>query len=176
MTVFILKKNFSFGGISKSKIVVNKVLSGTAWNKNEKVTFNTFSFSVDCLDEWVRISGINVDNDRDSRTAKVSYNPPEKISMALNNGIRLEIFFAYILPGFPNLTEAEITQRAYFRLESKGRRDLDDFTSIAFKVTNLMCFAMDEIVSLKNVSATSSEIQRSRGDDKNYPVPISIYY
>ena len=38
-----------------------------------------------------------------------------------------------------------------------------------------MCFAMDEIVSLKNVSATTSEIQDSVGD-KKYPVPISIYY
>ena len=173
---FYTKKNFSFGGISKSKVVVNKVLSGAAWDKNEKVTFNTFSFSVDCLDEWVGISGINVNNDRDSRTAKVSYNPPEKISIALDNGMRLEICFAYTLPGFPNLTEAKITQRAYFRLESKGRRNLNDFTSIAFKITNLMCFAMDEIVSLKNVSATSSEIQRDGGDDKTYPVPISIYY
>lgn len=39
-----------------------------------------------------------------------------------------------------------------------------------------MCFAMDEIVTLQNVSATSSEIQRDGGDNKTYPVPISIYY
>jgi hypothetical protein len=173
---FYTKKNFSFGGISKSKVIVNKVLSGAAWDKDEKVTFNTFSFSVDCLDEWVGISGIDVDNDWGKRTSTISYNPPEKISVELNNGMRLEICFAYTLPGFPSLTEAKITQRAYFRLESEDLRDLNDFTLIAFKITNLMCFAIDEIVSLKNVSATSSEIMRDGGDDKKYHVPISIYY
>lgn len=173
---FYTKKNFSFGGISKSKVVVNKVLSGAAWDRDEKIDFNTFSFSVDCLDEWVGISGIDVDNDWDRRTATIKYNPPEKIRMELKNGMALEICFAYTLPGFPNLTEAKITQRAYFRLESENPRDLNDFTSTAFKITNLMCFAMDEVVSLKNVSATSSEILRDGGDDKKYPVPISIYY
>ncbi len=173
---FYTKKNFSFGGISKSTILVNKVLIGAAWGKYEAVTFNTFSFSVDCLDEWVGIRGISVDNDWDNRTATISYNPPEKISIVLDNGLRLEICFAYTLPVFPNLTEAKITQRAYFRLESEGLRDLSYFKSIAFKIMNLMCFAMDEIVTLKNVSATSSEIQRDGGDNKTKPVLISIYY
>lgn len=173
---FYSKKNFSFGGISKSKVVVNKVLSGEAWEKGEEVVFNTFSFSVDCLDEWVGISGIEVDNDWDRRTATIRYNPPEKIRMELKNGMALEIRFAYTVPGFPNLTETKITQRAYFRLESDNPRDLNDFTSTAFKITNLMCFALDEVVSLKNVSATSSEIMRDVGDDKKHPVPISIYY
>ena len=71
---FYTKNNFSFGGISKSKVAVNKVLSGAAWDKDEKVAFNTFSFSVDCLDEWVGISGIDVDNDWKKRTATISYN------------------------------------------------------------------------------------------------------
>ena len=42
---FYTKKNFAFGGISKSKIIANKVLSGAAWDKDEEVAFNTFSFS-----------------------------------------------------------------------------------------------------------------------------------
>ena len=54
---FYTNKNISFGGISKSKICVNKVLSGVAYEQNEIVTFNSLSFSVDWLDEWIRISG-----------------------------------------------------------------------------------------------------------------------
>lgn len=173
---FYTKKNISFGGISKSKILASKVLSGAAWDKDEKVVFNTFSFSVDCLDEWVGISGIDVDNDWNRNTTTIIYNQPKKIKIELKNGLMLEICFAYTIPGFPNLTEAKITQRAYFRLKSENPRDLNDFTFTAFKITNLMCFAMDEVVSLKNVSATSSEILRGSGDDEKHPVPISIYY
>lgn len=172
---FYVTKNISLGGISKSKIHVNTVFGGAVWGKEETVTFNTLSFSVDCLDEWVGISGINVNTDWDARTAAINYYPPEDKVFSLDNGMKLEICFAYTLPGFPNITEAKITQRTYFRLSSEKLLNLDEFTTTAFKITNLMCFAIGEIVSLKNVSATSSELQRSV-NNKQYSVPISIYY
>ncbi|HBL7242229.1 TPA: hypothetical protein LS257_004953 [Serratia liquefaciens] len=165
------KKSFSFGGISKSNITVNKVFSGAAWERDEAVTFNTFSFTIDCLDEWVGISGINVDNDYKNKTTSISYAPPEKISFALDNGMGVEICFAYTLPGFPNLKEAKITQRAYFRLKSEELCELKSFISTSFKVTSLMCFAMDNVVTMKDISATSSEIQKD-----GYQTPIKIYY
>lgn len=173
---FYTLKNVSFGGISKSKILVNKVLCGAKWDKDEPITFNTFSFSIDCLDEWVGISGIAVDSDHTGRTTTITYTPPEKISFLLNNGMTLEVCFAYTLPGFPNLKEAKITQAAYFRLESKELCELNDFISIASKITTLVCFAMDEIVSIKNVSATSSEIQSNINDNRKYSPSIKIYY
>ena len=79
---FYTKKNFPFGGISKSRVLAHQVLSGAAWDKDEKVTFNTLSFSVDCLDDWVGISGIKVDNDCENKTTTISYKPPETISFA----------------------------------------------------------------------------------------------
>lgn len=172
---FYTKKNFPFGGISKSKVLVHQVLSGAAWDKDEKVTFNTLSFSVDCLDDWVGISGIKVDNDWENKTATISYKPPETISFPLDNGMTLEVCFAYTLPGFPNLKEAKITQRAYFKISSSSLCELSEFTTLAFKITNLMCFAMDETVAIKTLSATSNEILRDVGE-KQYPEPIKIYY
>ncbi|HEI3186179.1 TPA: hypothetical protein SI321_005062, partial [Escherichia coli] len=165
-----------FGNISKSKILANRLLSGAAWEKDEAVTFNSFSFAVDCLDEWVGISGINVDRDWERRTANIRYTPPEKIGFFLNNGMKLEICFACTLPGIPHIKEAKIMQRAYFRLESEELLELNEFTTIAFKITNLMCFAMDEVVTMKNVSAISSEILDDDGDGNKYPVSIKIYY
>lgn len=173
---FYTNKNISFGGISKSKIFVNKVLSGVAYDQNEVVTFNTLSFSVDCLDEWVGISGISVDSDWKSRTATISYIPPENISYILDNGMKLEVCFAYTLPGSPNTTEAKITQRVYFKLSSEELRPLSDFTEIAYKLTNFLCFAIDTTVTLKDLSATSQEIQRDCGNEKLYPVPVKIFY
>ena len=74
---FYTKKNISFGSISKSKVIANRVLSGVAYDKDAKITFNSLSFSVDCFDEWVGVSGIKVDNDWENRTATISYKPPE---------------------------------------------------------------------------------------------------
>lgn len=173
---FYTKKNISFGGISKSKVCVNRVLSGAAYDKDEPVTFNSLSFSVDCFDEWVGISGIKVNNDRENKTADITYKPPENIDYQLDNGMLLAICFAYALPGFPNTTEAKITQRAYFKLVSEDLRSLGDFTEVAYKLTNLMCFAIDTTVTLNNLIATSSEIQREISEGRRHPVPIRIYY
>lgn len=173
---FYTKKNISFGGISKSKVCVNRVLSGAAYDKDEPVTFNSLSFSVDCFDEWVGISGIKVDNDWENKTADITYKPPENIDYQLDNGMLLAICFACTLPGFPNTTEAKITQRAYFKLVSEDLRSLGDFTEVAYKLTNLMCFAIDTTVTLNNLIATSSEIQREISEGRRYPVPIRIYY
>jgi hypothetical protein len=172
---FYTKKNFAFNGISKSKIRVNRVLSGVAYDRDEPFTFNSLSFSVDCFDEWVGISGIKVDNDWDNRTASITYEPPENIECKLDNGMQLQICFGYTLPGFPNLTEAKITQSAYFKLTSDDLRPLSDFTDVAYKLTNLMCFAIDTTVTLKKLIAKSTEIQRNSSDTKHL-VPIKIYY
>lgn len=168
---FYTNKNITFGGISKSKVLVHKVLSGAAWDKDEKVTFNTLSFSIDCLDEWVGITGINVARSGDYKTATIGYTPPEPFKFALDNGMELSICFAYTLPSFPTVNEARITQRAYIKISSDEVRELSEFTTLAYKITNLLCFATDETVSLKTLSATSNEIKRN-----NPPQPIKIYY
>ena len=173
---FYTIKNISFGGISKSKVFVSRVLSGAAYDKDEPVTFNSLSFSVDCFDEWVGISGINVNNDLENKTATITYKPPKNISYQLDNGMHLEICFEYTLPGYTSTTEAKITQRAYFKLTSEDLRPLDYFTEIAYKLTNLMCFAIDATVTLNSLIAKSTEIQINIGEGKMYPAPIRIYY
>lgn len=170
---FYTKTIHTFGGISKSTVFIHRVLCGAKWGKDEAVTFNTFSFAVDCLDEWMGISGIEVNTDTDNVKKTITYSPPEKRRFELDNGMILEIGFAYST--FSSLTEVSLTQRAYFRLESQELRELNDFTDIAFKITNFMCFAVDDVVSMKEVSATSSEIQKKIGD-KKYPILIKIYF
>ncbi|HFX6172924.1 TPA: HEPN domain-containing protein [Acinetobacter baumannii] len=170
---FYTKKNHAMGGVSKSTVCVNRVFCGATWDNGEAVTFNTFSFSVDCLDEWMGINGIEIDTDPHNEKTTITYTPSEKRKIELDNGMILEINFAYSTVN--SLTEVSLTQRTYFRLESKEHRDLEDFINISFKITNFIGFAVDDVVSIKNVSATSSEILKSVGD-KQYPVSIKIYY
>lgn len=173
---FYLEKNISFGGISKSRVHVHRVLSGVAYDKDEVVTFDSLSFSVECMDEWIGISGINVESDFQNRTATINYKRPNNFIYSINNGMKLEICFAYSSPFLPNITEAKITQKTYFRLLSDELRLLSDFIGIAHKLTNLLCFAVDSTVSIKGLSATSSELLQDMGVGKTRPVPISIYY
>ena len=173
---FYTEKNLSVDGISRSKVLVNLVLSGVLYKKDEKITFNTLSFSVERMDEWIQITGINVKDDLDNKACSISYSLPESIRYQLENGMELKVCFKCKLPQSSNRTEAKITQEAYFKLESSEPRDLNDFREIAYKLVHFMCFATDDIVALKNMTATSVELQKNYGENKKYHVPVSIYY
>ena len=173
---FYKKKDFAFGGISKSLVHVNRAFSGVAYEESESVSFNTFQFSVKGIDEWVGISGIKVDNQYERRTTTITYLPSEEISLNLNNGMQLLITFSWTLPGFPNATEAKITQKTYFKLASTEERELNNFISIANKITTLLCFAIEKTVCLEHVTATSYHIRQDIGDGNSRPAPIHIYY
>ncbi|WP_308388299.1 HEPN domain-containing protein [Acidithiobacillus sp. AMEEHan] len=173
---FYRKKSIPFGAISKSIIHVNMVLSGFTYNKDKPLRFNAVSFSIEGLDEWLGISGIDVRYDDDYHTATISYVPQPEILYELKKGFKLHIFFKYTLPGFPHITEARITQKAYFKLSSKDERDISDFIDIIHKITFLLCFAVDATVAVRNISAISDANMINFPEQKAETIPIKIYY
>ena len=107
------------GGISKSLIHVGKVFTGVGYDEGESPVFNTLTFSVEGIDEWVGISGISFEPHFEESTATISYQRPEDISINLDNGMRLLITFHWTPPGAPIIKEAKISQKTYFKLISQ---------------------------------------------------------
>ena len=103
----------NFGGISKSLIHVGIAFTGVQYDENTLPLFNTLTFSVEGIDEWVGISGINVDYQLEEHTSTISYQPPENIPLNLGNGMQLSITFGWTAPGFPIIKEARISQKTY---------------------------------------------------------------
>jgi hypothetical protein len=155
---------------------VHRVYCGLAYDEKEVPSFNTFSFSVEGIDEWVGITGIRAEVQLKPISATISYAPPQEITINLNNGMTLLIDFAWTLPGRPIVKEAKITQSTFFKLTSTEKRELGEFTAAAHKITNLLCFAIDETVCIENVIATSDDIQVDIGEGRRRPVQINIYY
>ena len=164
------------GGRSKSFIHVGRVFTGVGYDEGESPCFNTLTFSVEGIDEWVEISGINVELHFEESAATISYQLPEDISINLDNGMQLLITFGWIPPGFPVIKEATISQKTYFQLVSEEERELKEFTSVAHKITNFLCFAIDKTVSLDSVEATSEDLRQDIGDGRTEPIPVNIYY
>lgn len=173
---FYRKKNYAFGGVAKSLIHVNQALSGVAYEKDEKVTFHTVSFSAEGLNEWVGISGISVAYGDDYRTATINYIPQDEIIYNLINDFKLHIFFGYTLPGLPATTEAKITHKTYLKLSSEKARELPEFIYILHQITYLLCFAIDATVAISDVSATSNEIMMKITENKSSPANIKVFY
>lgn len=170
---FYLNKNVSFGGISKSKIHVNYLLAGVGYDLNEQVTFNSISFSIDGLEEWVNVSGINIEHNDSYSGANIIFSRPEPFTYSLKNGLELEIDFGNTMPFQSNPINLNISQITYFKLTSLKPKPLNEFIFIAHKFVTLMNFAMDATVSIKNTFCYSNEIIK---EENNKAIPIELFY
>ena len=164
------------GGRSKSFIHINRVFAGVAYDEDTRPFFNTLTFSVEGIDEWVGISGIKVGLQPEEHTATISYQQPADVALNLNNGMQLLIIFDWTFRGSPITKEVGISQQIYFKLVSQKARELNDFISIAYKITAFLCLAIDQTVSLDSMSATSDNLRQDSGDGRTRTIPINIYY
>ena len=172
------KGPFNFiGSPFKFFIHVGRVFTGVAYNEDEIPLFNTLTFSVEGIDEWVGISGINVDYQREESelTATISYQPPANVSLNLGNGMQLLIRFTWTVPEFLCIKEARISQKTYFELVSENERELYEFTSVVHKIATFLCLAIDQTVSLNSMKATSDNRRRGIWDGTTELIPINIY-
>lgn len=173
---FYIETQMSFGGISKSIFLSNLAIMGVAYEKDEVPTFNTLAFSVDNLDDWIKISGIKVITDFENRTATISYIPIPKLSFQITDTVRLEIIFSYTIPGSPHNSEAKITQSTLFKIVSDNKITVDELTEFAYKITNFVCFSTDKILSLSSVTVTSTDFMQKVTETLSRPYPINLFY
>ena len=95
--------------------------------------------------------------------------------MELSNGIQLHIIFAYTYPTLPIVRNAEVTQKTYFKLVSEKNRELDEFVSVANMIAGFLCFVMNVIVSIDNMSATSGSLLQDFGDGRTQTISVGVY-
>ena len=161
--------------ITSHVIWANRAYVGFECDERESPRFNSVSFSIEGIDEWVGVSGIEVDRQVDRRALTISYNKPTDISFNLQNSMQLLITFASTFPRFPTIKRAEVSQKTYFRLISKEACELEEFISIAEKITAFLCFVMNQIVCLDRIRATSDSLRQSLPGGRTVPIPVEIY-
>lgn len=171
---FYTKRNFSFGGVSKSLVYVKRALVGKVY-LDSSLRFHSVQFSVEGIDEWVGISGISVSDLDVKRSFVISYSPPEEVEVSLENDMTLKITYEWTHPGFPSTKEASVTQKTYFKLIANDEsRPLEEFMSVVHRLNTLLCLAVNSIVSLDQVKAY--EQAPNIEDNRGYQQPITLYY
>ena len=170
------KRSIVHGKLIVSDVIrASRAFIGFPYDESTEPRFNTFTFSVEGIDEWVGISGIEVDRQIENSALTISYNRPTDISFNLKNDMQLLITFAWTPPGSPNTKSAEVSQKTFFKLISKDACELDKFIFIAQKITAFLCFVMNKIVCLDSMSATSDNLRQNTGDGRTAPIPVKIY-
>lgn len=168
-------KKISLSGNSESLIRASRVFEGFQYGEGETPHFNTLSFSVEGIDDWISITGFKVEDIDKSGTPTISYDQPPDFSFKLKNDIDLRIIWRSSW-NYTIAKEAVISEKRYFQLYSTEACELDKFISVARKITEFLCFAINETVSLNSMSATSDDLLEDVGNRKMGLKPIKIYY
>ena len=176
---FYVNYNTRLGvAVSTSTIQAKHAFVGVGYDEGEGVTFSKVRFSVERLDEWLWLSGFQVEDnwDEDSglKDASIHYSRPEEVAFNLPDGIELKFAFSGTLPSRPAITEARITQKVHIYLISKDLRSIEYFLDLIFKLHNFLRFAIDEVISIDSMTGYSHEITKEFEESKNYEVPIKI--
>ena len=165
--------NFNFSQIETFQTIrAHRVFTGFPQPQNEIPLFNTFKFSVEGIDEWLWIHGIDQKFNHEEHTITISCKHPESIPFNLNNGMQLEITFDMgNTESLQGPWECGVRQKAYFKLISGNAQELEAFLSIAYKIVDLLCFTINQTVSVDSMLATSEGIRKN-----TEPAKIDIYH
>ena len=157
-------------GISKNRIHVSILYNKVRYKEDEIILFDTFSFSVDGLNEWLNIRKIKTDSLSNSYLMR--HEEIENIKYNLGNNIKLEfqirvtIHMAYY--------ESSMRQSSRIKLISNKKKPLEYFTRLANKIVNFLSFAIDESINIKDIKVTNSDIF-TEYNGKKHPTEIEVY-
>ena len=170
------KRNINHGWLMALDVIsAARVFVGFPYREDTGPRFNAATFSVEGIDDWIGISGIEVDRRFEEPALTISYHQPQEISLNLENGMQLLVTFSSTFPGYPDTKRAEVTQHTDFKLISQEACELDKFTSIIEKITAFLCFVMDEIVCLETIKATADNLRQDIGGGHTASIPVKIY-
>lgn len=171
-------------------IQANIAFIGIAYVQGEIPVFDGLTFSVEGIDEWVGISGIEINRGNMLNPTIVSCKEPRAIKLNLDQGMKLYIEFQLSFPPIDRRRnrrdktaddiafqkETKITQKTYFRLISEHPLELDAFTSVMDKIVGLLRFALGAIVRVDTVWATSEDSRDNLGSEMQSRRLIQTYY
>ena len=170
------KKTVPMGTVSKSLLRSDTVVVGTALDADDPLEFRAFLFSVEGLEEWVGISGTKITFSDDTRCMDLAYTPPEERRFRLTDDLAGSIVFAASISSSSYGDGAGVSERTHLRLESPHKLPLNTFTSIAAKITNLLCFAMNATVCMREAKAFSEIEPQFDPDGSIRQTAFSIFY
>lgn len=174
---FYTKRNFSLGGgISKSTVCVNIAFLGAGYDKNEPITFSKLRFSVEGLDEWLSISGIQIQNNPETKSCAIHFSLPDEVKYRLSDDVELAFGFIGTFPAWDKLKEVRIKQKAYISISFKSEQPLDGLLVEVDKIRNFIAFALNESVALDAVTGFSQNVTADYGELGVHQQPIEIYY
>lgn len=166
--------NLTEGIGEKSLLHINCAFLGYDFKNDEEIKFNSLSFRVDHLEEWVGISGISFDYKQEEKDAyAINYSRPNDIVIELDSGYKLKIVFGYSFKGTNSLKKTKVEHITSLVIEGCKPAPYEELNDLAHNIVKFISLAFEKPLVIGRVIGRK-EFER---DDctQTYDL-ISIYY
>jgi len=160
--------------LQTSSLYVGRCFVGAHFQKPDDIRFRQASARYSYLDDWVGISGFDIELTGDVTTMR--YRPPSSIETNVGQEYGLAIDFAYSGPTMtrPVQRKVRMTQTTWITIRSQQERPLDEYLNVLFRIQNLLSLAVSEPVSLLELQG-ETEVRKTEFDGHTIYDPVRIY-
>lgn len=131
---------------------ISTILKNVLISKKEDLLFQQVYVEIFNLDEWIGISGIDVDHDSKHGSHTIYYNTPDEIKVSINEDIDMQIKFVSNHPmRFRFTKELALTQRTILSFHSKQSLQLEDFIHLIRKFNNFLSASLQTPVRIETM-------------------------
>jgi hypothetical protein len=169
------KSIISSPGLTVSAFYVHVVLVGAHFEKTEDIKFKSLSVHLSHLDDWVNISGFDIqDYNKDGKVIK--YKPPKPIEATLKDNCKILIDIRATYPTISLVQrEATIKQRTYIEIEPTEERTFDEYLKLLHYIRNFLSLGIMKPAYPLTIEATV-EINKIPLKNTYYYPPIKVFY
>ena len=162
------------GGLSGSELFAEIAYIGAHFENQEDMMFSEFRFSIEGLQDWLLISGIEMDPDLENRSGSINYQLPEEILLHLPGGMELEFLFHLNFPSVSlPVTEASVSQEAFVHVKVKEQKPKEFVFSLGHKIRHFLSLALGQDVSYQSIEVF---LKHCRDSARERPMPpVRVY-
>ncbi len=165
------------GPVDSSTSIVHPVtLVGAEYSEQEEILFTEFGFSVEGLDTWLSVSGIERELETEEATGIttrfIRYRRLDDIVVRLPNGDSLEFRFNISSSSPIPVTEVTVKQTASVFVRTRVPRPISYFASIAHRLCNFLTLALDQNVCIEVMTGYLARDVKPENERKR---PIKVY-
>ncbi len=175
---FYGRYNYNFGGtISDSTIHASHAYFGALYEENEEVTFDSVTFWLEGLHEWMMLSSYTATDRSTNNNLKMTLTsaPVEPVVVTLEDGTVYQFDLSRSLPGIgPTASSVTFRQEAHVTIRTSDPQPLSHFLTAIFPIEVLLSLAMDQSTVITRVMALTPALVR-KVDDDDRRLPIDVY-
>ncbi len=148
------------------------VLVGAHFQRADIIKFKKLSIHYSYLDEWVNISGFNIQRRSQTQT-QVEYKLPRPIQITGGDDYEISINFR-AKPYFAMPKKVSIEQKAFINIEFSEERSFDEYLNLMDHIRNFLSLGVTEPVyplAIEGITELNKEVIK----DKVYYPPVKIF-